>query len=156
MKFVQKDLENQTKMKLQTFAAIIFCIATASSNPNDMKWKKPGCHKVGHKRDIKIEGCSQFTLYSNACRGFCESYAVPAPPELMGLMKINITSIGQCEYLWIWLFFLSNKRTAFLVRRLMSWTMGKWGGRRGIQDFMGKYSPKYKNFFWFKVVSLKK
>lgn len=62
------------------------------------KWKRPGCHKVGHRREIKIQGCTQFTLNSNACRGFCESYAVPAPPLLSMPNKVmqNITSIGQC------------------------------------------------------------
>lgn len=92
------------KLPYPVAALAIITIAIFLVDANDMKWKKPGCHKVGHKRDIKIEGCSQFTLFSNACRGFCESYAVPAPPELFYALKINITSIGQCKYTILELF----------------------------------------------------
>uniref|UniRef100_A0A336MA94 CSON012144 protein n=1 Tax=Culicoides sonorensis TaxID=179676 RepID=A0A336MA94_CULSO len=73
-------------------------VAFGNENKNHNKWRRPGCFKVGHRRDIQIVGCTAFTLNSNACRGFCESYAVPAPPLLSMPNKVmqNITSIGQC------------------------------------------------------------
>ncbi|GIZ03724.1 hypothetical protein CEXT_27721 [Caerostris extrusa] len=38
-----------------------------------------GCHMFGHTRTVKINGCVQFTLTTNACRGFCPSYSTPSP-----------------------------------------------------------------------------
>lgn len=88
--------------------------------PKDI-WYKPGCHKVGkflkfllncgvcvfkispfiylgHTRKIEIPDCVQFTITTNACRGFCESYAVPSAPATAGISRPPkpVTSVGQC------------------------------------------------------------
>lgn len=91
-------------------------------------WQKPGCHKVGtascdyyilcyryilwsifqttnhhyigHKRKISIPDCVEFSIETNACRGYCESYAVPSAPLVLlagsGRPPKPVTSIGQC------------------------------------------------------------
>lgn len=78
---------------------------------------QPLCH-TGHTRKIEIPDCVEFTINTNgkqkfdvfltldielynsslACRGFCESYAVPSPPLSTGLIRAPkpVTSIGQC------------------------------------------------------------
>ena len=35
-----------------------------------------GCHLVGFTRKVTIPDCIEFPLTTNACRGFCESFAV--------------------------------------------------------------------------------
>ncbi|KAL3268100.1 hypothetical protein HHI36_007227 [Cryptolaemus montrouzieri] len=57
-------------------------------------WQKPGCHKVGHTRKISIPGCVEFKMTTNACRGFCESWAIPSHPKPNPTQPV--TSIGQC------------------------------------------------------------
>uniref|UniRef100_A0A1Q3FRB0 Putative glycoprotein hormone alpha 2 n=2 Tax=Culex tarsalis TaxID=7177 RepID=A0A1Q3FRB0_CULTA len=61
-------------------------------------WQKPGCHKVGHTRKISIPSCVEFTITTNACRGFCESFAIPSAPFAVGVHKPSqpVTSVGQC------------------------------------------------------------
>lgn len=62
-------------------------------------WLRPGCHKVGNTRKISIPDCVEFTITTNACRGFCESYAVPSiPSALNGLFRAPkpVVSVGQC------------------------------------------------------------
>ncbi|KAH8400505.1 hypothetical protein KR222_002553 [Zaprionus bogoriensis] len=62
-------------------------------------WLRPGCHKVGNTRKISIPDCVEFTITTNACRGFCESYAVPSIPlALSGLLRAPkpVVSVGQC------------------------------------------------------------
>ncbi|KAG5669644.1 hypothetical protein PVAND_017528 [Polypedilum vanderplanki] len=58
---------------------------------------KLGCHLVGYTRKVNIPGCIEFSVTTNACRGFCESFAVsskfavgPHRPEQ------PIISVGQC------------------------------------------------------------
>ncbi|XP_017469436.1 PREDICTED: uncharacterized protein LOC108361349 [Rhagoletis zephyria] len=64
-------------------------------------WLKPGCHKVGNTRKISIPDCVEFRITTNACRGFCESYAVPsipwglAGPGVFRPVK-PVVSVGQC------------------------------------------------------------
>ncbi|CAH1102636.1 unnamed protein product [Psylliodes chrysocephalus] len=57
-------------------------------------WQAPGCHKVGHTRKISIPNCVEFHMTTNACRGYCESWAVPSLPKVTPSQPI--TSIGQC------------------------------------------------------------
>ncbi|RZC35091.1 glycoprotein hormone alpha 2, partial [Asbolus verrucosus] len=57
-------------------------------------WQKPGCHKVGHTRKISIPECVEFHMTTNACRGFCESWAVPSGPKATPTQPV--TSVGQC------------------------------------------------------------
>ncbi|GFG39245.1 hypothetical protein Cfor_00721 [Coptotermes formosanus] len=60
-------------------------------------WERPGCHKVGHTRKISIPDCVEFHITTNACRGYCESWAVPSAIDTL---RVNphqtITSVGQC------------------------------------------------------------
>nr|XP_022918479.1 thyrostimulin alpha-2 subunit [Onthophagus taurus] len=57
-------------------------------------WQRPGCHKVGHTRKIRIPGCVEFEMITNACRGYCESWAIPSGPKASPTQPI--TSVGQC------------------------------------------------------------
>lgn len=51
----------------------------------------------GHSRTIEIPDCVQFSISTNACRGYCESYAVPSAPYLNGFkVPKPVTSVGQC------------------------------------------------------------
>ncbi|XP_060850434.1 thyrostimulin alpha-2 subunit [Rhopalosiphum padi] len=60
-------------------------------------WQKPGCHKVGHTRKISIPNCVEFPITTNACRGYCESWAVPSPADTVMINPHQrITSVGQC------------------------------------------------------------
>ncbi|GFS44087.1 thyrostimulin alpha-2 subunit [Nephila pilipes] len=60
-------------------------------------WEQPGCFKVGHTRTISIPGCVEFDITTNACRGFCISYAVPSTEDSLKINpKQSITSYGQC------------------------------------------------------------
>ncbi|XP_067009921.2 thyrostimulin alpha-2 subunit [Anabrus simplex] len=60
-------------------------------------WERPGCHKIGHSRKISIPDCIEFDITTNACRGYCESWAVPSA---LNTLRVNphqaITSVGQC------------------------------------------------------------
>lgn len=53
---------------------------------------------TGHSRKIEIPDCVQFSINTNACRGYCESYAVPSTPFIANGSKIPkpVTSVGQC------------------------------------------------------------
>ncbi|XP_076443175.1 thyrostimulin alpha-2 subunit-like [Babylonia areolata] len=57
-------------------------IDTAAS-PSSQSWKTPGCHLVGHTRIVKIPGCRTFQVTTNACRGFCLSFAYPTPDYML-------------------------------------------------------------------------
>ncbi|CAL8143619.1 unnamed protein product [Orchesella dallaii] len=60
-------------------------------------WERPGCHKVGHTRKVQIPECVEFTITTNACRGYCESFAVPSAwYRLQNNPSQAITSVGQC------------------------------------------------------------
>lgn len=82
-----------------------------------------GCFLVGYTRKVTIPDCIEFPLTTNACRGYCESFAVssnfaigmhrPDQPVIIHyyrtfqsqlkiyfvlfiLFKLQITSVGQC------------------------------------------------------------
>ncbi|BFZ07088.1 hypothetical protein BsWGS_10127 [Bradybaena similaris] len=60
-------------------------------------WEAPGCHLVGHTRTVSILGCVPFEVTTNACRGFCVSYAVPSSSETLNPNhNVIITSKAQC------------------------------------------------------------
>ncbi|XP_065211772.1 thyrostimulin alpha-2 subunit [Planococcus citri] len=60
-------------------------------------WEKPGCHKIGHTRKISIPDCVEFRITTNACRGYCESWAITSTDESLPFNRgQSITSIGQC------------------------------------------------------------
>lgn len=74
---------------------VFICILKIVSTTNET-WLKPGCHKVGHTRKIAIPDCVEFNITTNACRGFCESYAGPSAPVSYIKQFKPVTSIGQC------------------------------------------------------------
>lgn len=52
---------------------------------------------TGHTRKISIPDCVEFHITTNACRGFCESWAVPSELETLRANPHQaITSVGQC------------------------------------------------------------
>ncbi|XP_049868217.1 thyrostimulin alpha-2 subunit [Pectinophora gossypiella] len=57
-------------------------------------WRKPGCHRIGHTRNISIPDCLPFNITTNACRGFCESWSLPS--IMLGFKRHPVTSLGQC------------------------------------------------------------
>ncbi|GIX89149.1 u16-Sparatoxin-Hju1a_1 [Caerostris darwini] len=70
----------------------MFC-SCALATSRDMA----GCHMFGHTRTVKINGCVQFTLTTNACRGFCPSYSTPSPEWIkQSNPKQVIWSVAQC------------------------------------------------------------
>ncbi|XP_053695840.1 thyrostimulin alpha-2 subunit [Sabethes cyaneus] len=74
---------------------LLLAVMTACSRE---AWQKPGCHKVGHTRKVSIPDCVEFSITTNACRGFCESFAVPSAPFAVGTHRPSqpVTSVGQC------------------------------------------------------------
>ncbi|KAK6182398.1 hypothetical protein SNE40_010101 [Patella caerulea] len=60
-------------------------------------WESPGCTKVAHTRPVKIPNCVQFRVTTNACRGFCVSYAIPSSDQtLASNPSLEITSRAEC------------------------------------------------------------
>ncbi|XP_017775595.1 PREDICTED: uncharacterized protein LOC108561951 [Nicrophorus vespilloides] len=57
-------------------------------------WQKPGCHKIGHTRKISIPNCIEIKITTNACRGYCESWAVPSSTNISWTQPV--TSVGEC------------------------------------------------------------
>ncbi|XP_037958102.1 thyrostimulin alpha-2 subunit [Teleopsis dalmanni] len=82
---------------LRLFSLLLLCIIVTWAKD---AWQKPGCHKVGNTRKISIPDCVEFRITTNACRGFCESYAVPSIPwgAVGGVFKPPkpVVSVGQC------------------------------------------------------------
>lgn len=84
-------------MHLLSILALCICAILVASKES---WNRPGCHKVGHTRKISIQDCVEFTITTNACRGFCNSYSVPSPTILSRAATVRptkpVTSIGEC------------------------------------------------------------
>ncbi|XP_066260952.1 thyrostimulin alpha-2 subunit [Euwallacea similis] len=68
---------------------------TVSSAHRDVDWQRPGCHKVGHTRTVNPRDCVSFEITTNACRGFCESWAIPSDPQNTEISQ-PVTSVGEC------------------------------------------------------------
>nr|UES72901.1 glycoprotein hormone alpha [Carausius morosus] len=81
---------------LAVAVGVLLCVASRAASSGDA-WERPGCHKVGHTRKISIPDCVEFPITTNACRGYCESWAIPSALETL---RVNphqaITSVGQC------------------------------------------------------------
>lgn len=61
--------------------------------PNSYCW----ISLLGHTRKISIPNCVEFRITTNACRGYCESWAVPSPADTVMINpNQRITSVGQC------------------------------------------------------------
>lgn len=60
-------------------------------------WKKPGCFRTSHKREVKIPGCVNFWVETNACIGYCKSFAFPSPKNTLTANPDHlITSMSSC------------------------------------------------------------
>lgn len=85
-------------MLLIRLCAIMLCCIMAAMAQEF--WRKPGCHKVGNTRTISIPDCVEFKITTNACRGFCESYAIPYLPwgGAGNILKPPkpVVSVGEC------------------------------------------------------------
>ena len=52
---------------------------------------------TGNTRPVHIPGCVVFNVTLNACRGFCESFAIPSPSLTLRVNpKHEITSRAEC------------------------------------------------------------
>ncbi|PVD25804.1 hypothetical protein C0Q70_13464 [Pomacea canaliculata] len=71
--------------------------ATGALSSARHSWERPGCHLVGHTRVVRIPDCVPFRVTTNACRGFCLSYAIPSPMETTSYNPdYVITSRAEC------------------------------------------------------------
>ncbi|XP_070180127.1 thyrostimulin alpha-2 subunit-like [Littorina saxatilis] len=71
--------------------------SSSSASAVHHSWQAPGCHLVGHTRVVKIPGCVPFQVTTNACRGFCLSYAIPSPTHTLAYNPdYVITSRAEC------------------------------------------------------------
>nr|AAX38184.1 glycoprotein hormone alpha 2 [Drosophila melanogaster] len=84
---------------------VLICCIPWLCDSNSMgkdAWLRPGCHKVGNTRKITIPDCVEFTITTNACRGFCESFSVPSIPMMGSSLSVlfkppkPVVSVGQC------------------------------------------------------------
>lgn len=51
----------------------------------------------GHTRTVRIPGCVEFDVSTNACRGFCVSYSIPSSEDSLRTNPYQtITSFGEC------------------------------------------------------------
>ncbi|XP_033733956.1 thyrostimulin alpha-2 subunit-like [Pecten maximus] len=73
---------------LNTLTALTYSLHT---------WERPGCYKVANERTVQIPDCLQFNVTTNACRGFCVSYAIPSSPRTRLINPSHIiTSRSEC------------------------------------------------------------
>lgn len=50
-----------------------------------------------HKREVKIPGCVNFWVETNACIGYCKSFAFPSPKNTLTANPDHlITSMSSC------------------------------------------------------------
>ncbi|XP_030753276.1 thyrostimulin alpha-2 subunit [Sitophilus oryzae] len=77
------------------FWVISFSYGSIITQEKVIDSNSPGCHKVGHTRKVNIRDCVSFDITTNACRGFCESWAIPSDPQNHQISQ-PITSIGTC------------------------------------------------------------
>ncbi|XP_021949000.1 thyrostimulin alpha-2 subunit [Folsomia candida] len=80
-----------------TMAVFAFISSANADLGGRHTWERPGCHLLGHTRKVTIPECVDFTITTNACRGYCESFAVPSAwYRLQNNPSQSITSVGQC------------------------------------------------------------
>lgn len=96
------------------FLVMLLVNGTLLPAVTDDNSNKPGCYKVGkfkkqlkqqqistdffcegHTRRVSIRDCVSFEIVTNACRGFCESWAIPSDPSNFQITQ-PVTSIGTC------------------------------------------------------------
>ncbi|UXI17284.1 Lysosomal-trafficking regulator [Sarcoptes scabiei] len=89
-------LDDYLSFQLSSSIKLFLCLVLIT-NTKAIVWEQKGCHIVGHTQKIDIPGCIIFKLTSNACRGYCVSYAIPSNKEMIQYnSKQLITSIGNC------------------------------------------------------------
>ncbi|KAL4237927.1 G protein alpha-like subunit [Mactra antiquata] len=60
-------------------------------------WERPGCHVVGYRHEVEIDGCIKFSVETNACRGYCASEATPSDTSTRNTNPQHlITSRAEC------------------------------------------------------------
>ncbi|CRL02756.1 CLUMA_CG015774, isoform A [Clunio marinus] len=93
--FYKKTLKMNLKWMI-TVVIIAFVSCVQCTN-QDLWQPKLGCHLVGYTRKVSIPDCIEFSLTTNACRGFCESFAVSSN-FAVGTHRPDqpITSVAQC------------------------------------------------------------
>ncbi|XP_072038369.1 thyrostimulin alpha-2 subunit-like [Amphiura filiformis] len=76
----------------------ILCPPVASQRSGGPNWKKPGCHLVGYKKEVRIPGCHSASVAMNACRGFCMTYSFPSDTDTLVRSQGYklVTSHGSC------------------------------------------------------------
>ncbi|XP_015782352.1 thyrostimulin alpha-2 subunit [Tetranychus urticae] len=89
-------------MATQVQSQLIFLILwiglmVAIKGADAYAWTRPGCHRLGHTRRVTINGCVEFEMTTNACRGYCTSFAIPSTEDSLLFNRHQvITSIGEC------------------------------------------------------------
>ncbi|XP_041351877.1 thyrostimulin alpha-2 subunit-like [Gigantopelta aegis] len=84
-------------IKLTTlFVIIALSVVTTVTNARH-SWERPGCHRLAHSRRVQIPGCIAFHVKTNACRGYCLSWAYPSPSNTRDANPNHIiTSRAEC------------------------------------------------------------
>lgn len=96
--FPSKTIMKHSKCLVMMITLIVFQYQSIMGQLED--WPKVGCHRVSYTRKVQIPDCIEFSLTTNACRGFCESFAVPSSFAIGAHRPTNnhqpVTSVGQC------------------------------------------------------------
>nr|QUP51995.1 glycoprotein alpha-2 [Urechis unicinctus] len=83
-------------LRLTMTSFMLLCIICIHAS-NGPAWSTAGCHRLGHTREIHIPNCVKFRVTTNACRGYCTSYAFPSPSWVTDVNPNHqVTSRGEC------------------------------------------------------------
>ncbi|KAI0239222.1 Thyrostimulin alpha-2 subunit [Lamellibrachia satsuma] len=78
-------------------AVLLLCVVFFVTTSGQQAWETPGCHRLGNTRRIYIPGCVAFHVTTNACRGFCTSFAFPSTSSTLHNNPLHvITSRAEC------------------------------------------------------------
>ncbi|XP_048732264.1 thyrostimulin alpha-2 subunit-like isoform X2 [Ostrea edulis] len=84
-------------MRFNFMWIFFFLIQSVFGSFDPRSFQKAGCFRMGHTRIVQIPGCLQFNVTTNACRGFCESYAIPSSQRtLLANRRHFLTSRAEC------------------------------------------------------------
>ncbi|XP_064603545.1 thyrostimulin alpha-2 subunit-like [Liolophura sinensis] len=87
------DLRHVIVVTYKLFLILLFCSHSLAIH----SWERPGCHILAHTRTVEVDGCLAFNVTTNACRGFCESNAIPSPERTLRANHYHIiTSRAEC------------------------------------------------------------
>lgn len=83
--------------KAQSIYQCAHCLLFHSLRRNIRLRAYTNTRRAGHTRKISIPDCVDFEMTTNACRGFCVSYAVPSSEETINMNRNQVvTAVGQC------------------------------------------------------------